>query len=324
MSVDDQLRHLWTSYSKMPATFSRPEVLFKEARKIIPNLKKHQVLEFIQKQNEYNTFKEYKKTKNSFRFTHVNRPGHLIVIDVFYLKKFGHKGGVKFLLVAVDAFSSFTVVRGMKSLKNSKTHFMKIYEIFEKKFKIDNLLMDKGSEMYAIKKFAESKGVDVFWAPDISPNKSARAERQILFLRRKMSRILKHNPKLLPLTAAQRATEIYNSTVNVSTGFAPNDVTKDDIGLIIRRRMDNQFKQLTRSSFIPKFSINDIVKLRITRKSTVFLKSNEPSYSQDLYIIIDIKPTAPMFSYVIKKIGGQTKSASIPENYLQLVENRND
>lgn len=317
--MDDLLRKLWfNSSEERAAAFARPQVLYTEARKYIPDIKQKDVNHFLRQQLENTSFKQVKRSGRD-RFTLVNYPGSLIAIDILYLRKFGHALNIRYLLVFVDVFSGYTLVAGLKSLKNTVYQFAKLLKTYEKRFKVINVIADKGGENVAIKKYAESLGIDVFYAPDISPHKSNRAERAHRFIRRRMSKILKHNRKLLPLTAAKRAIAIYNTTVNTATGYKPDEVSPENVGAIIRKRMDDQFQHLSKLSLAPQFDIGDIVKLRITRKNRTFLKSNDPTFYDESYIIVDIKPTSPRFSYFIRKEGGNTRAQSVPESYLQLV-----
>lgn len=317
--MDDLLRKLWfDSSEERAAAFARPDVLYAEARKYMPQIKQKDVNRFLRQQLENTSFKQVKRSGRD-RFTLVNYPGTLIAIDALYLKKFGHAMNIRFLLVFVDVFSGYTLVAGLKSLKNSVDQFAKLLNTYQKRFKVKNIITDKGGENVAIKKYAEKQGIDVFYAPDISPHKASRAERQHYFIRRRMAAILKHNRKLLPLTAAKRSVAIYNNTVNTATGYKPNDVSPENVGAIIRKRMDDQFQHLSKLSLAPQFSIGDVVKLRITRKNRTFLKSNDPTFYDDSYTIVDIKPTSPRFSYFIRKEGGNKRAQSVPESYLQLV-----
>lgn len=321
MSTNTILKKLWYDTDEHKNTsFSSPEILYKEAKKVLPELKKTQVQDFLNQQLAYSTFRDFRKGSID-RSTHVNKPGHVLSFDVAYLKKFGHKAGIKFLLVGTDIFSGFTKVAGLKSLKNATQAFAKLLREFQDKFgNIENIVLDRGGENYSIKRYAEAQGIDVFFAPELSVNKSNRSERQILTLKKKMAKILKSKPRMIPLTAAKLAAEIYNSTVNVKTGIAPTNVEGENIGIVLRHRMDNQLKQLTKSSFNPKFNIGDIVKLKIVRKNTVFVKSNEPLWTSDSFVILSVKDTSPRYSYIIKKVGGAKKTASVPERYLQLVK----
>lgn len=321
MEINKLLNKLWYGKDEHKNTsFSSPEVLYRTAKKILPQLKKRQVQQFLSQQLAYSTFREFRKGSID-RNILVNRPGHVLAFDTAFLKKFGHKGGVKFLLVGVDIFSGYTKVAGLKSLKNATQAFSKLLKEFQDKFKtIENIVLDRGGENYSIKRYAEAENIDVFFAPELSVNKASRAERAIRILRQRMSKLLLSNPLMMPLTAAKLSADSYNSTINQETGVAPADVEGEKIGVILRHRMDKQMKQLSKASFNPKFKIGDIVKLKIVRKNTVFVKSNEPIWSFESFVIVSVKDTTPRYSYKIKKVGGSTKTASVPERYLQLVK----
>lgn len=319
MANNKILKDLWFNTKINKATsFSSPNNLYLGAKKILPNIKKSEVIHFLHQQPEYSSFKEYRKSGVD-RFTHVNSCGHLLAFDVMYMKNFKHKGGIKFLLVGVCVFSGLTKVAGLKSLKNTAVQFAKLLTEFEERFKVQNVTLDRGGEMVAVKKHAESKGINVYYAPEISVNKSNRCERAIRVIRSRMARIIRSSPTIHPLTAAKQAAESYNETVNSSTGVAPNNVVGEKIGEVIRKRMDNQLKKLTKHSFQPKYKVGDIVKLKIIRKNKVFVKSNQPSWGNDDYTILEVKHTQPRFSYIIKKVGGKIKSGSVPESFLLFV-----
>lgn len=78
-----------------------------------------------------------------------------------------------------------------------------------------------GSENRGIIRFCEENKINWYYASKIMPQKAAKAENFIHYLRHNMGKMLEEKRRMMPVTAAKNVTAIYNSNPHSVTGLAP-------------------------------------------------------------------------------------------------------
>ena len=175
-----KLREIY--YNNGAAAFSRPDILYNVAKKEIPNLTRTAVAEFLRSEPSYYTFTNKRSIRPRHypqRYYHVSTLNKLWSCDVFYLRKYGHGGGIKAIFVCVDVFSKFIRIAPLKRINGESVlrAFRKMIENQQPK----NIITDRGPEMLKMRQFCQQNGIDHYYSPKQSPNKATHAERAVSF-----------------------------------------------------------------------------------------------------------------------------------------------
>ena len=248
---------------------------------------------FLQSQNTYNTTitprRKFKRTSYINNTLHFN-----FQADLAFVSKIGEydiakeNDNTKYLLVIIDTLSRFIYIYPLKS-KNS--------DEVAKKFKMfwDNnprkaiqLMTDKGSE------FKKTCGA-LFKKLNIShytglndATKASMVERQIREIKKKIWKYILHANSFRYIDQLPKIVNTLNSSINRSTGFRPNEVTKFHVPLIFKKT--HNFIQKTKK---PLFQLRDCVHI-VKNLSYLGYKESKPSFTKEIFIVINIFESIPI------------------------------
>ena len=187
--------------------------------------------------------------------------------------------GFKYLLCAIDLFSKYAWVFRIKDKKGTSivNAFKKIVSKGQKK--PNKIWIDQGSEFYnqSFKDFLKRNNIEMYLT--YNEGKSVVAER---FIRTLKNKTLKHRSTISKNVYVDVLNDIvnkYNNTIHKTIKLKPIDVTNDSYV----EYNENSNKKT------PKFKVNDHV--RISKYKNIFAKVYVPNWSEEVFIVNEIKNT---------------------------------
>ena len=134
--------------------------------------------------------------------------------------------------------------------------------------------------------------------------KSVVAERFIETLKNKLYKYMTAVSKDVYYDALDHIVKKYNNTYHSTIKVKPKDVKKDNITEYVE-----EFNKKD-----PKFKVGD--RVRISKYKNVFAKGYTPNWSEELFIVDEVKNTVP-WTYKINDLNGQKIMGSFYEKELQ-------
>ena len=174
------------------------------------------------------------------------------------------------------------------------------------KRKPNKIWVDQGSEFYNnhFKKWLKDNDISRY--PTYNEGKSVVAER---FIRTLKNKIYKHKTaisKNVYFDVLDDIVDEYNNTYHKSIKMKPIDVTSDSFAEYNEESNEKD----------DKFKVGDLV--RISKFKNVFAKGYTSSWSEEMFIVLKIKKTAP-WTYVISDLNEEELVGSFYEK--QIAEN---
>lgn len=283
-------------------SFGGIDRLLKEAKKIIPNLKKDDVISWLQTQPTYSMFapalKKFPRLK-----TLVNGIDEQWQIDLLDMSWFAKENsGVKFLLVAIDIFSRYTwAVPLMNKSQGSVT--LALESILKEGRIPQKIQSDQGKEFNntTFKNLMEKYGIYHFMTSD-DTIKCAFVERMNRTIREKIYRFLYHQNTRNYIQALPELIKSYNNTIHSAIKMKPMEVNDENSAQIImgaREKCAGNPGKL--------FNVGDFV--RISRKKGVFEKGSTSRWTEEVFKISKRKKTPRTFIYKLKDLADEDISS---------------
>ena len=175
-----------------------------------------------------------------------------------------------------------------------------------KKFnhKPNKIWVDKGTEFYNIffKKWLKDNDIEMYSTNN--EGKSVIAERFIRTLKNKIYKYMTSISKNVYIVKPDDTVKKYNNTYHTSIKMKPVDV-KDNTYIGFKKEVNDKN---------PKFKVGDHV--RISKYKNIFGKGCMPKWSEEIFIIKNIKNTVP-WTYVLNDLNGEEIIGTFYENELQ-------
>ena len=215
--------------------------------------------------------------------------------------------GIRFLLCVIYIYSKYAWVVPLKD-KNGVSIVNAIQSILNKSNrKPSQIWVDKGSEFYnrSMKSWLEKNDIEMYSTHN--EGKSVVAERFIGTIKNK---IYKHMTSISRNVYIEKLDDIvneYNNTKHRTNKMTPIDV-KDNTYIDFGKEVnDNE----------PKFKFGDHV--RISKYKKFFAKGYTPNWSEEIFVIKNIKNTVP-WTYVIDDLNGEEITGTFYEKELQKID----
>ena len=197
-----------------------------------------------------------------------------------------HNKGIKYLLWTIDLFSKYDWVIPIKDKKGTSivNAFKKILsdstELHTKR-KPNKIWVDQGSEFYnkSFKNFLKINNIEI--CSTYNEGKSAVSEK---FIRTLKNNIFKHMAAIkqnIYFDVLDDIVDKYKNTVHKTIKMEPIEVT-DDYYAEYNEDLSNKN---------PKLKVGDNV--RISKYKNIFPKGYTPNWSEEVFIINEIKSTVP-------------------------------
>ena len=223
------------------------------------------------------------------------------LVDMQSLSKYNK--GFKYLLCPIALFSKYAWVIPIKDKKGTSigNAFKKI---ISKERKPNKIWVDQGSEFYnqSFKDFLKINNIEMY--STFNEEKSAVAERFIRTLKNKIFKHMTTISKNFYIDVLNDIVNKYNNTIHRTTKMRPIDVTDDSFA-----EYNEDFNKRN-----PKFKVNDHV--RISKYKNIFAKGYVPNWSEEVFIVNEIKNTVP-WTYTISDLNGEKVIGTFYEKELQ-------
>ena len=219
--------------------------------------------------------------------------------------------GFRYLLTVIDVMSKYAWAVPLKDKTgNSVTAaFEKIVK--ESGRKPMKLWVDKGKEFYnkVMDRFLEENKIDRYSSE--SELKATVVERFNRTLKTIMWKYFTAKNTHKYVNVLDKLVHIYNNSNHSTIGMAPTEASKPEHEVEVFRRLHPETVQ-TKAK--PKFSIGD--RVRITKYKTVFEKGYWPNWTEEVFVIYEVRPTIPV-TYRIKDYQDELVAGSFYEKELQ-------
>ena len=212
--------------------------------------------------------------------------------------------GIRYLLCVIDIFSKYAWVVPLKNKRG-----VSIVKAFQSILKQSNrkpnkIWVDKGSKFYYayFKKWLRDN--DIVMYSTHNEGKSVVAERFIITLQ---SKIYKYMTLILKNVCINKLDDIvneYNNTYHTTIKMKPIDV-KNNTYINTDKEINNKD---------PKFKVGD--RVRISKYKDIFAKGYMPNWSEEVFVIKEVKNTVP-WTYVVDDLNGEEIIGTFYEKELQ-------
>ena len=251
--------------------------------------------------NEILSQELHKPRKINFKRRKVisNNIDHIWGCDLITMIKYSKQNkNYKYILTVIDFFSKYSWCYPLKS-KKSEEIINSFNDIFKKsKRKPSMIQSDEGTEFTNNKTQTFFKNNNIKWYHtynrDIKCSICERYNRTIL---NKIYKNFTLNNNTIYINDLNKLTNEYNNSYHRSIKMKPIDASKKSNENIVRNNLYN-FKYTNKK---PKFTIGD--KVRVSLLKNTFEKSYTSNYSQEIFIIDDIK-TSNVHYYFLKDLQG--------------------
>ena len=175
--------------------------------------------------------------------------------------------------------------------------------------KLNKTWVDKGSEFYnsSFKKWLQGNDIAMYSTPN--EGKSVVTERFIRTLKNKIYKYMTSISKNVYINKLDDIVNKYN-TYHTRIKIKPIDV-KDNTYINIGKEVNDKD---------PKFKVGDHV--TISKYENIFAKGYTPNWSEEIFVIKEIKNTVP-WTYVINYLNGEEITRTFYEKELQKINNKN-
>ena len=213
--------------------------------------------------------------------------------------------GVKYLLAVIDVFSKYRWLIPLKD-KTGKSVALAFKTIFKER-KPEKMWVDKGKEFY-------NKNVKDLIELYSSENeeKSSVVERWIRTMKEKMWKYFTANSTNIYMNVLSDLVKEYNNTRHSSIKMTPVKANKKENELTVWRNLYPEHLEI--HDIKPKFSVGD--KVRISKKKKTFEKGYTSRWTEEIFMIIEVKRTSPI-TYKIADLNGEEIKGTFYEPELQ-------
>ena len=201
--------------------------------------------------------------------------------------------GFRFLLCAIDIFTKYAWIVPLKDKKGVSIIVNAFQEILDdSKRKPNKIWVDKGGEFYnnSFKKWLQHNDIAMYSTHN--EGKAVVAERFIRTLKNKIYKYMTSISKNLYIDKLDDIANEYNNTYHRSIKMKPIDVKYNTY--------INTSKEVNDGD--PKFKVGDHV--RISKYKNIFAKGYTPNWSEEIFVIKEIKNTVP-WTYVVNDANGE-------------------
>ena len=229
-----------------------------------------------------------------------NHIDHIWGIDLITVIKYSKQNkNYKYILTVIDFFSKYSRCYPLKT-KKSEEIINSFKDIFKKSKRKPKLIQsDEGTEFTNIQTQNFIKNNNIKWYHTFNRDiKCSICERYNRTILNKIYKNFTLNNNTIWINDLDKLVNEYNNSYHRSIKMKPIDSSKKSNENIVRNNLYN-FKITNKK---PKFSIGD--RVRVSLLKNTFEKSYTSNYSQEIFIIDDIKTTNVHY-YFLKDLRGE-------------------
>ena len=295
MTISDAMNDIYSKYYydiKSKTSFGNIKNLYEELKKVQPNTKQKDVIDWLLKQKTYTTHRQIRKNfkRNPIVSKHIDHIWNADLLETPFPK---YNNNCRYILIVVDNLSKFCWAKALRNKKSEivKKSFVEIFRNSKRKPVI--FCTDAGTEFTnrILKKYLKYRKITHLILRDQS--KAVLAERLIRTIKEKIFKYLSFNKTKRYIDVLDNIIDNYNETVHSGTKFRPIDVTKFNEIEAYR----NLYKLRTPLEKIV-LQIGDKVRLALIRGP--FAKGYLPNYTEEIFEIYKIYQTSPKYKYRVR------------------------
>ena len=301
MSQDRLLNKLYYQLGNS-GSFQGANVLFLSAKRIDPSISRKYVQNWLNQQKIYLMHKHPRKPKgrahqyNKYVVTNKNLDFSCDTMHISHSK-------LPYVLVCRDQFTGRLFANPQRNLKAAvtKKSFEKIIKDQNKSIYPVTVFSDRGNE------FKLFKHLPIGSHKTTSKNpvaKSYLAEKSISLIRNKLAKYSTFIGRKVDISdVIDKILYSVNHTPSVVTGLSPVEASDPSVaGIVFERRYGNYFKKKSIDLANPVFKIGSFVRVAIP-DSHMFMKRSKPGFSEEIFMVINLRDTYPVTYKVIDSNG---------------------
>ena len=315
--IEYDLRQKWSTLGS-PISFSGVSKIYNYYNKKISRKEIERILSGIP---TYTKYKQRKKSRlhNPFFIYYVHQQWQ---IDVTYISQLQqYNDNISHLLIVMECFSRKIFVGSMKS-KSSFDVLQRFTDIHQYIGKSPHTIyMDKGLEFNSniFKNYCKEHKIKLIFSQSIT--KAALVERSQRTLQGIMFRFMdKFNTKRY-IDHLQNIVSTYNCKINRTIKMSPNDAYQEKNYSSVMKNLEKHYNSKLNARKKPKYKVGDLVRIYITSKEGVFRKGYKPTFTDELFKIIQVDTRLPEPRYFLTDTGDNTIIGSFQAHELSIVRN---
>ena len=239
----------------------------------------------------------------------VNHIDEIFAANLVKMQKFSKiNKGYRYLLTCIDIFSKYAFVIPLKDKKGitMKNSLQKIFNKRKPKF----LWTDNGKEFYdnQVNELLEKNNIKLY-STNNSEIKSSVIERFNRTFKNMMYKKFTENNNTIFYNIIDKLVNEYNNKYHRTIKMTPVEASKK-----INENKIEQIYNFEKKNKIAKFKIGDHV--RISLNKNIFEKSYETNWSEEIFVIYDIKYSNVPY-YYLKDLNGEKLDGTFYEQELQ-------
>lgn len=193
--------------------------------------------------------------------------------------------GYKFILVIINCFSKYAITVPLKS--KSGLEVKQALEPILIKYPMKHFQTDKGTEFFNSSVSTLLKKYNINHYFTYSEKKASIVERVNRTIKNLMWRKFSAQGSYKWLSLLPKLVNTYNNTFHRTIGMKPVEVNFSNEKLILQKIMKTRYNVRV----LRKFRVGD--KVRVSRLKQTFTKGYWPNWSNEIYTVHEVKPTAP-------------------------------
>ena len=291
-------------YEKGTAAFANAALVYREAKRQVPNLTREEVDQWLQTQS---SFTRHKRAKRRFKTGKVISGGYMETLqaDLMDVQRYSRwNSGFKYILVAIDVFSKLAFAQAIKR----KNDTPKAFVTMQRGFPLQPLYLhvDRGTEFYNSEMNKIMKDSNIVLYSTNSVYKANMAERLIRTLRKRLARYFEHYNTWRWVDYLPSLVTNYNNTIHSTTGLPPSKVGLDNKKelwkkLYLTNDVDNPSVKFKQGDFV-----------RISKSQKAFDKEAYDLYSEEVYVVSRVCPGPPHFFKIADLTGESIEGRFYP------------
>lgn len=293
MVLSRQLSKLYYNPT-FPGGFRGEKAFYQEAKKKLPNLKRKQLSDFLQKQEAYTLHKQIVKPK-TYRRVYTKGINYLWQADLLDFQSISEENnGFRYICCVIDTFSKMLWTFPLKNksgpslVKALSQHFLLLRPI--------KLQVDKGTEFYNknFKKMLEAYGILMYSTH--SDKKASIVERVQRTLRNRLGKIWTRNKNKRWVDVLPKITSSYNNSIHRSIKMRPINVKPKHTKDILTRLYPIETTKKR------KIKAGDLVRITVFRRT--FRKESDIGWTKEVFLVKKVVKSAPI-TYILQDLMGE-------------------
>ena len=287
---------------------SNPQNLTRDLEEIYQNIKSSpsfsaKITEFLRQNPVHSVHRKIVKHKFPRRRIITRYPFQIFQGDLIEYSQsafYYANEGYRFILILIDCFSKMVYARPVK--RKSAEYVSAAFESILNEFDYfpNTLITDHGLEFFnsKVQKVLTTYGINHYYLKTKTKWKTAMAERVIRTLKNRLQKYFYKNKTKKWIDILQQVVDNYNNTPHRTIGMAPSSVTFENSEKIYKKVFGD-----VNLSVIPRLSRGD--RVRLLREKTLFEKGYTPNWTEEIYIISDVRQKAGIVWYIVKTLDGE-------------------